>query len=115
MRSFTFGTSNERVEPFAADGVRNQLGRHSPSLAFDTGFARRRRCDILPRDMVKALPQTIPDSGLVETNTYDMVYRLPEAELHDLRERIESREGLHQLAYMKTLGMGNHRYQLVTI
>ena len=43
------------------------------------------------------------------------VYRLPEAELHDLQERIESRKGLHQLEYMKTLGMGQGVYQLVAL
>ena len=33
----------------------------------------------------------------VEQASIDMVYKLPEAELHDLRERIESRKGLRQL------------------
>jgi len=37
----------------------------------------------------------------VEQASIDMVYKLPEAELHDLKERIESREGLRQLSYMK--------------
>lgn len=44
-----------------------------------------------------------------------MVYRLPEAELHDLRERIETRQGLHQIEYMKTLKMGDPRYRLVSL
>ena len=41
--------------------------------------------------------------------------RLPEAELHDLRERIESRKGLRQLSYMKELRMGNDQYELIRI
>ena len=45
----------------------------------------------------------------------DMVYALPEAELHDLKERIESREGLRQVSYMKELGMGTGEYTLVDI
>jgi uncharacterized Fe-S center protein len=45
----------------------------------------------------------------------DMVYKLPEAELHDLKERIESRQGLRQLSYMKELNMGNAAYDLVTV
>ena len=49
----------------------------------------------------------------VEQASIDMVYKLPEAELHDLKERIESRCGLHQLEYMKTLGMGNEHYDLI--
>ena len=44
-----------------------------------------------------------------------MVYKLPEAELHDLKERIESRHGLRQLTYMKELKMGESEYELVTI
>lgn len=51
----------------------------------------------------------------VEQASIDMVYQLPEAELHDLRERIESRKGLRQLSYMKELGMGSDRYELVTL
>jgi hypothetical protein len=43
-----------------------------------------------------------------------MVYKLPEAELHDLRERIESRHGLRQLSYMKEMKMGRDEYELVT-
>ena len=33
----------------------------------------------------------------------------------DLIERIESREGLRQLSYMKELKMGNPNYELVSI
>jgi uncharacterized Fe-S center protein len=71
----------------------------------------------------KAAPVKAHDLGIlastdllaVEQASIDMVYRLPEPELHDLKERIESRAGLHQLAYMKRMKMGNHQYQLVTI
>jgi len=51
----------------------------------------------------------------VEQASIDMVYRLPEAELHDLRERIESRQGLRQLSYMKEMNMGNDRYEVITL
>lgn len=44
-----------------------------------------------------------------------MVYKLPEAELHDLKERIESRKGLRQLSYMKELQMGNDQYQIIRL
>jgi len=43
------------------------------------------------------------------------VYALPESEAHDLRERIESRQGLRQLSYMKELKMGNDRYRLISV
>jgi uncharacterized protein len=51
----------------------------------------------------------------VEQASIGMVYKLPEAELHDLKERIESRSGLHQLEYMKTLKLGNDQYELITL
>lgn len=51
----------------------------------------------------------------VEQASVDMVYQLPEAELHDLKERIESRQGLHQLTYMKEMKMGNDQYDLIRI
>jgi uncharacterized protein len=51
----------------------------------------------------------------VDQASIDMVYQLPEAELHDLKERIESRKGLRQLSYMKEMNMGNDQYQLITL
>lgn len=51
----------------------------------------------------------------IDKASIDMVYALPEAELHDLKERIESREGLHQLTYMKELGMGSDVYEIIEI
>jgi uncharacterized Fe-S center protein len=70
-----------------------------------------------------AVPPTAPDIGIlastdilaIDQAAVDMVYALPEAQRHDLVERIESRSGLHQLAYMKELGMGNDRYEIVTM
>lgn len=49
----------------------------------------------------------------IDKASVDMVYSLPEAERHDLKERIESREGLRQLEYMKELGMGKDSYELI--
>lgn len=51
----------------------------------------------------------------IDQASVDLVYALPEEESHDLKERIESREGLRQLSYMKEMGMGNDDYELVTI
>jgi uncharacterized Fe-S center protein len=72
---------------------------------------------------VAAAPPKAHDLGIlastdivaVDQASIDMVYQLPEAELHDLKERIESRVGLHQLEYMKTLKMGSDRYELVSL
>jgi len=72
---------------------------------------------------VKAAPVKARDLGIlgstdilaVEQASIDMVYTLPEVELHDLKERIESRKGLRQLSYMNELKMGNNQYELITI
>jgi hypothetical protein len=41
--------------------------------------------------------------------------RLSAEQRHDIVERIESRSGLHQLEYMKTLHMGNDQYELIKL
>lgn len=43
----------------------------------------------------------------------DLVYQLPPEELHDLKERIESREGLHQLTYGEQMKIGSRKYELI--
>jgi uncharacterized Fe-S center protein len=45
----------------------------------------------------------------------DLVYALLDPERRDIVERIETRSGLHQLEYMKTLQMGNDQYELITL
>jgi uncharacterized Fe-S center protein len=51
----------------------------------------------------------------IDRASVDMVYALPENEKRDIVERIESRSGLHQLEYMKTLQMGNDQYELISL
>jgi len=71
---------------------------------------------------VSAAPPKARDLGIlassdilaVDQASIDMVYQLPEAELHDLKERIETRQGLRQLSYMKEIKMGNDQYELIT-
>lgn len=70
-----------------------------------------------------AQPVTTPDIGIlastdilaVDQASVDMVYALQEKDRKDLVERMESRAGLRQLSYMKELGMGNDKYQLVDV
>jgi hypothetical protein len=62
---------------------------------------------------VRAAPVKARDLGIlassdilaVDQASIDLVHKLPEAELHDLKERIESRKGLRQLSYMKEMNM----------
>lgn len=51
----------------------------------------------------------------VDQASVDMVYKLPPKELHDLKERIETREGLHQLTAMEKLKMGNRKYRIIEL
>lgn len=44
----------------------------------------------------------------------DMLYAQAPDQRHDIIERIETRHGTHQLEYMKTLGLGNDQYDLIT-
>ena len=72
---------------------------------------------------VNAAPVTLPDLGIlastdilaVDTASVDMIYALPKDVRRDIVERIESRSGLRQLSYMKEMGMGSDRYELITI
>ncbi|MFH0826014.1 MAG: DUF362 domain-containing protein [Pseudomonadota bacterium] len=51
----------------------------------------------------------------IDRASVDLVYALPQDQRRDIVERIESRSGLHQLEYMKTLNMGNDQYELITL
>ena len=72
---------------------------------------------------VAAAPVVTPDIGItasldilaVDQASMDLVYGLPLLSRTDIVERIQSRHGLRQLTYMKEMGMGNDRYQLVDI
>ena len=70
-----------------------------------------------------AKPVVTPDIGIVasldilaaDQACVDCVYALPEESKHDLVERMESRHSMRQLTYMKEMGMGNDRYQLIDL
>ena len=49
----------------------------------------------------------------IDQASIDLVYAAPDSK--DLRERIESREGLRQLSAMDELNMGNKNYELISI
>ena len=72
---------------------------------------------------VNAEPVRLPDLGIlastdilaIDQASVDMVYALPEDIRAPMAERIESRSGLRQLSYMKELGMGTDRYELIEV
>lgn len=72
---------------------------------------------------VAAAPVVTPNIGIVasidilaaDQASVDLVFALNEDDHKYLVERMVSRHGLRQLTYMKELGMGNDRYQLIDI
>jgi uncharacterized Fe-S center protein len=51
----------------------------------------------------------------IDKASVDLLYAQPDKQRHDMLQRIESRGGLHQIEYMRTLHMGNDQYELVTL
>ena len=72
---------------------------------------------------LEAQPVVTPNIGMVasldilavDQASVDLVYALNPADNKALTERIETRHGLRQLSYMKELGMGNDRYELIDV
>ena len=70
---------------------------------------------------VSAAPVVTPNIGIlastdivaIDAASVDLVYALSSEDNHDLVERIETRHGHRQISYMRELGMGNWRYELV--
>lgn len=66
---------------------------------------------------------TINDMGIlastdilaIDQASVDMIYALPDKDKKDMVNRIESRQGLHQLVYMEKMGMGNRQYKLINV
>ncbi|MBQ7456446.1 MAG: DUF362 domain-containing protein [Desulfovibrio sp.] len=72
---------------------------------------------------VAAQPVVTPNIGIVasldilacDQASVDLVHALPEKDRAALFERMSSRHGFRQLSYMKEMGMGNDRYQLLDV
>lgn len=72
---------------------------------------------------VGAAKPTLPDVGMlastdllaIDQASIDILYNLPEEVSKHLRERIESRKGLHQLEAMESLKMGSREYELIDL
>ncbi|MBQ1544166.1 MAG: DUF362 domain-containing protein [Clostridia bacterium] len=72
---------------------------------------------------VAAQPVVTPNVGIlasldicaIDTACVDLVFAMKPEEHKDLCERIVTRHGLRQLSYMKEMGMGNTRYQLIDV
>ena len=117
----TWGTSGARFQENMAESAKATVDHFAPHIAFINVLRNMSvDCDCAG---TSAAPVKAHDIGIlastdlvaVDQASIDMVYQLPEAELHDHKERIETREGLRQLSYMKELGMGTGEYELVDL
>ena len=55
------------------------------------------------------------DIVALDQASIDLLMQQPETELHDIKERILSREGLHQLDYAEEMGLGTRDYELINL
>lgn len=98
-------------------GITNHFGKHITYINVLKNISVDCDCD------AHGAKPTCNDIGIlasrdilaIDKASVDLVFAQPEVQRHDIAERINSRHGLHQLEYMKTLGMGNDQYELVTI
>lgn len=51
----------------------------------------------------------------IDKASVDLIYAQPDKQRHDLLQRFESRGGLHQIEYMRSLHMGHDQYELVML
>ena len=55
------------------------------------------------------------DIVAIDQACVDLLHQLPEEEKHDLLERIETKEGMHQLVYGAQMGIGEREYELIEV
>lgn len=101
----------------AGKGIAAHFGQHITYINVMKNLSVDCDCD------AHGAPPSMPDIGIVASTDIlavdkacvDLVYAHPGSRKRALVERIESRSGLRQLEYMKTLNMGNEQYELITI
>lgn len=73
--------------------------------------------------VAKAAKPTCNDIGIlastdilaIDKASVDLIYQQSDEHRHDISERIQSRGGMRQIEFMRTLKMGNDRYDLIEI
>ncbi len=116
-----WGYTGARFQENMAESAKATVDHFGDKIAF-INVLRRMSVDCDCAGTSAAEPKARDIGILASTNlvavdqaSLDMVYALPENERHDLKERIESREGTRQISYMKELGMGSGEYTLVDL
>lgn len=116
----TMPMQNEFMELLADSGKAtiDHFGRHITFLNVLRSMSVD--CDCMG---VGAAKPVIPDLGLlafvdilaIDQASCDLVYGYKGNQSHDLKERIATRHGFHQLEAMRDLKMGNPQYELISI
>ncbi len=116
-----WGYSGERFMENMAESAKAVIDHFGPRIVYINVMRNMSvDCDCAG---TSAAPVVTPDIGIlastdllaIDQASVDLVYALPENQRHALVERIESRSGLRQLTYMKELGMGDAKYDLVSV
>ncbi len=116
-----WGTSGARFQENMAESAKATVDHFGKHIAFINVLRNMSvDCDCAGTSAAPVKARNIgilasTDLVAVDQASIDLVYQLPEKELHDLKERIESRDGLRQLSYMKELGMGSGEYELIDL
>lgn len=117
-----WGFTGERFMENMAEGGKAVIDFFAPKIAY-INVMRNMSVDCDCAGTSAAKPN-VPDLGIlastdivaIDQACIDMIYKLPESKgKRDMIERIESRQGLRQLTYMKELGMGNNEYELINV
>jgi len=101
----------------AAGSVMNRLGKNLLYINLMNNLSVDCDCDSSPA------PPELPDIGILaaldpvalDKACVDLVYAADRKQSAALRERIESRNGIHTLDHAEKLGLGSQKYELVTI
>ncbi len=117
-----WGFTGERFMENMVEGGKAVIDFFGPRIAYINVMRNMSvDCDCVGK---AAARPNIPDLGIlastdilaVDKACVDMIYALPESKgKKDMIERIESRGGLRQLEYMKIMGMGGDKYELVEV
>ena len=121
VSNLVWSTSSDNVQHAYDTGLQKSGEDHYESLLTNDEIRLIRKIHVKRDKNFSAAEPTMADIGMLASTDIlaidqaccDLVWSA--ADSKDLRERIESRRGLHQLTAMRALNMGNPQYELISI
>lgn len=121
VSNLVWSTSSDNVQHAYDTGLQKSGEDHYESLLTNDEIRLIRKIHVKRDKNFSAAAPTMADIGMLASTDIlaidqaccDLVWSA--ADSKDLRERIESRRGLHQLTAMRALNMGNPQYELISI